>query len=367
MPMRGHIACLLIGAGLVVLSGCSDFFSKQTGTGSGGGSSVSRVYVTNNGDNKISVFRIDDSTGALTVTSSAATGTAGPQGIVVVAGKFLFAGSNGTGVSGYTINSSDGVLTMIGSSPFIVGNQPRAVAVDPAGKFLYVANTADLSIGGFTIDASTGVLTPIAGTPLPAGGTPVDIKVDAADRFVYAALGSAGIIGFAINSSTGALTQIGSGPIAAYAGGKPNSLAVEKTGRYLYATDGVNGVEVFSINATTGALTALTASPIAAQANPSAAATDPSGTFLYVANRDANNVSAYAILGNGLLSEISGSPFPAGTNPQAVGVDPTGKFVFVANNGGGISEYQIENAISGKLISAGTASSGTNPAGIAFK
>jgi 6-phosphogluconolactonase (cycloisomerase 2 family) len=144
-------------------------------------------------------------------------------------------------------------------------------------------------------------------------------------------------------------------------------LAIEKTGRYLYATDGVNGVEAFSINQNSGALTALTASPIAAQANPVAAAADPSGTFLYVANHDANNVSAYAILGNGLLSEIVGSPFAAGTQPQAIGVDPTGSFVYVANSGGGISQYKIENAISGKLIAAGTAGAGANPAGIAFK
>ena len=67
------------------------------------------------------------------------------------------------------------------------------------------------------------------------------------------------------------------------------------------------------------------------------------------------------------MSQISGSPFAAGTQPQAIGVDPTGSFVYVANNGGGISEYKVENAISGKLIANGTVSSGTNPAGIAFK
>jgi 6-phosphogluconolactonase (cycloisomerase 2 family) len=202
--------------------------------------------------------------------------------------------------------------------------------------------------------------------PVAVTGPPLDVKVDVTGKFVFAAMGSAGVVAFTINTSTGALTQVGT-PNTQYVGGLPNSLAVEKTGRYLYATDGVNGVEVFGINATTGALTALAVSPIAAQANPSAAATDPSGTFLYVANRDANNISAYAILGNGLLSEISGSPFASGTQPQAVGVDPTGAFVYVANNGGGISEYKIENAISGKLISAGTASSGANPSGIAFK
>lgn len=367
MCMRGRIAWLLIGVGLTLLAGCGDFFTKETGgDGGGGGSSAPRIYVTNNGENSISVFRIDDSTGALAVTSTAATGTVGPQGVLTVAGKFLYAGSNGNGVSGYTINSSDGVLTMMSSAPFNVGNQPRALAADPSGKFLYVANLTDFSIGGFTIDSATGGLSPIAGMPFVLTAAPLDVKVDVTGKFVFAALGSGGVVAFTINTSTGALTQVGT-PNTSYAGGSPNSLAVEKTGRYLYATDGVNGIEVFGINASTGALTALTLSPIAAQANPSAAAADPSGAFLYVANRDAGNVSAYAILGNGLLSEISGSPFAAGAQPQAVGVDPSGKFVYVANNSGGVSEYKIENAISGKLIAAGTASTGANPAGIAFK
>src|SRR5919107_122052 len=113
MAMRGRIAYLVLGAGLILLAGCGDFFSKDTGGGGGGGGSASRVYVTNNGDNSISVFRADTSTG---------------------------------------------VLTQMGGSPFNVGNQPRAVAVDPSGKFLYTANTGDLGIGGFTIDPSTGGL-----------------------------------------------------------------------------------------------------------------------------------------------------------------------------------------------------------------
>ena len=104
--MRGRIAYLWVSLGLVLLAGCGDFFTKETGGGGGGGSSASRVYVTNNGDNSISVFRADTSTGVLTVTSSASSGTAGPQGIAIASGKFLYAGSNGNGVSGYSTNNS---------------------------------------------------------------------------------------------------------------------------------------------------------------------------------------------------------------------------------------------------------------------
>jgi len=207
--MRGRIAWLCLGLGLLLLAGCGDFFTKDNGGGGGGGSSASRVYVTNNGDNNISVFRADTSTGVLTVTSSASSGAAGPLGIAIASGRFLFAGSSTNGVSGYTINSTDGVLTQMASSPFNVGNQPRAVAVDPDGKFLYTANTGDLGIGGFTIDPSSGVLTPIANMPVAVTGPPLDVKVDVTGKFVYAAMGSAGVVAFTINTSTGALTQIG--------------------------------------------------------------------------------------------------------------------------------------------------------------
>src|SRR5689334_5023492 len=101
MSMRGRIAYLWFSLGLLLLAGCGDFFTKENGSGGGGSTGASRVYVTNNGDNSISVFSADTSTGALTVTSSASSGTSGPQGIAIASGKFLFAGSNGNGVSGY--------------------------------------------------------------------------------------------------------------------------------------------------------------------------------------------------------------------------------------------------------------------------
>ena len=62
-------------------------------------------------------------------------------------------------------------------------------------------------------------------------------------------------------------------------------------------------------------------------------ATPLPGQFLYVANFDGKNVSAYRINDSGgTLTRVPGSPFPAGNNPVAVAVHPMGKFVYVANN-----------------------------------
>ena len=48
-------------------------------------------------------------------------------------------GTDGT-VSGYTMNPVSGALFAIAGSPFAAGAEPISVAVDPSGKFAYVAN-----------------------------------------------------------------------------------------------------------------------------------------------------------------------------------------------------------------------------------
>ena len=66
-------------------------------------------------------------------------------------------------VAMYTINSTTGALTSIGT--IAAGTNPVSIAVDPAGKFAYVANWTGYdtygSVSMYTIDATTGSLTPI--------------------------------------------------------------------------------------------------------------------------------------------------------------------------------------------------------------
>jgi DNA-binding beta-propeller fold protein YncE len=79
--------------------------------------------------------------------------------------QFAYVANNGSNdVSGYTINATTGVLTAIAGSPFPAGTVPFSVAVDPTGKFAYVANGNNVS--GYTINATTGALTAIAGSSL---------------------------------------------------------------------------------------------------------------------------------------------------------------------------------------------------------
>jgi len=116
-------------------------------------------------------------------------------------------------------------------TPLAVGTQPESVAVDPTGRFLYVANTGNGTVAGSvtacSINASTGALT-LIGTIATGGGltsSTVAVQVDPSGQFVYTANGDgATVSAFTINQSTGALTAIGT-PLATGSGSQ--GIAVE--------------------------------------------------------------------------------------------------------------------------------------------
>jgi hypothetical protein len=57
------------------------------------------------------------------------------------------------------------------------GLRPVAIAIDPSGKFAYVANSASANVSAFVIDGTSGALTPIPGSPFAAGLNPVAVGI----------------------------------------------------------------------------------------------------------------------------------------------------------------------------------------------
>ena len=56
---------------------------------------------------------------------------------------------------GYTVQSN-GILNFLINGPFKTGNEPTAIAIDPRGKYIYVANALDSSVSSYFIDLATG-------------------------------------------------------------------------------------------------------------------------------------------------------------------------------------------------------------------
>jgi DNA-binding beta-propeller fold protein YncE len=107
---------------------------------------------------------------------------------------------------------SNGILTEL-ATPLAVGVQPESVAVDPSGRFLYVANTGDGTVTAFNISATLGTLA-LIGTVPASGAASVSstaVSVDPSGQFVYVSNGDAATISaFSINQTSGALSTIGS-------------------------------------------------------------------------------------------------------------------------------------------------------------
>jgi YVTN family beta-propeller protein len=257
------------------------------------------AYVATLEFDAVSMYTINATTGALTSIGTTVTAGGSAQSVAVdPSGRFAYVASadNDFGfsslVSMFTINATTGVLTSIGAID--AGITPASVAVDPSGRFAYAASNA-FSVGEtgnvfmYTINATTGALTSI-GT-IAAGTSPSSVAVDPSGKFAYVANADSNTVSmYTINATTGALTSIGT----IGAGLRPRSVAVDPSGKFAYvANGGSNDVSMYAINATTGALTSI--GTIAAGTSPSSVAVDPSGKFAYVANYFSNSISMYTI------------------------------------------------------------------------
>ena len=231
-------------------------------------------------------------------------------------------------VSAYTIDGATGALMEVDGSPFPAGSGPWSVTVDPAGRFAYVANQVSFPLPGnvsaFAIDGTTGALTPVAGSPFLAGTRPSSVAVDPTGRFAYVAnFSSNNVSAYTIAGTTGALTpMVGSPfPMSSFS---PTSVTVHPAGQFAYVTNEFRAkVSAYTIDGTTGALTEVVGSPFGTGPFPISVTVDPSGQFAYVANDismpSAGSISAYTIDGTtGALTEVAGSAFPAGVQPVSV-------------------------------------------------
>ena len=125
---------------------------------------------------------------------------------------------------------------------------------------------------------------------------------------------------------------------------------------FFVANSNADSISAFSIDATSGALLAV-GPPVAAVRGPTAMASTSDNSFLYVANSLSNDVSAFAVNAvSGALTPVTGSPFAAGTNPTAIAVFTSSacssrgwpcwtiEFLYVTNSASNtVSAYQIDS------------------------
>jgi len=308
----------------------------------------------------------------------------GPQSIAVdPTGQFAYVAKTDCTlayagyVSMYAVNATTGTLTSIGQPVPTQDLGAISVTVDPAGKFAYVANSGEGdgagSLSTYNINATTGALTSITTIPAPCAPgpgscAPWSVAVDPSGKFAYVAneggFAPTSISMYVIDATTGAATSIGTIATA----GRAISVAVDRSGKFAYVANksdpgSTGSVSTYTINTTTGALTSI--GLIAAGTDPVSVTVDPTSKFVYVANSGSNNVSMYTITASSGDLTSTGT-MVAGTSPASVAVDPTSKFVYVANSGSNnVSMYTI-NGTTGVLTPTGTIAAALAPTSIAI-
>jgi len=270
-------------------------------------------YVANGATATLTVLSINENNGAPTIVATVPTSVPVFELAVDPVGRFLYVSSTQDQVRAYAINQTDGTLTDVPGSPFVLGGAGRELKVDPTGTYLYVANETLGALNAFAIDQTTGALTPLPGSPFAAVASALGVEIDPAGERLYSVSRAAGAIaGFSIDAATGALTPLAGSPYTATA--SSCSLAINPLATFAFvpnAADTSSTVSTFSIGAG-GELTQVSGSPVAAGTDPCSVAVHPSGSFVYVANSGSANVSGYSVDANtGVLTAIAGSPFGA--------------------------------------------------------
>ncbi|MGD0941998.1 MAG: beta-propeller fold lactonase family protein [Terracidiphilus sp.] len=233
----------------------------------------------------------------------------------------------------------------VGVYPVLPASGSGSTAIPSGGLGPSVSNPANGSTyWPLTVPGSPNdVIVPTAINVLKSGAY---VYVTAYDASVTPNIGY--VFGFSVGSG-GALTSLG----AKVAGVNPSAIASDSTGSYVYVTDSSSAqLFAYAINSN-GALSELAGSPIQTGNQPSATVADPKYPYLYVANALDGTVSCYSIGSNGAPANIG--TYPTGIQPVAIGIDPsTSHFLFTLNflaNGasGTVSDFEIDPT-SGALV-----------------
>lgn len=266
------------------------------------------AYVANQTDVNVTIFGVDQTSGALSATGTASTsGTVGACIVVAPSNKYVYVGGSGNPAGSVfgLVNSPPGTLAPVPSGPFPTGNTPLGIVVDPTNQFVFATASYESHIYGYSINGD-GSLTSTTQAVISAGSGPQGLAVyplgGTNGGFLYTAdSGESHVRGFKYDQ-TGTLTELGSSPFNPF-GAQPSGIAIDPQGAYLYVTNYADGtVASFSIDPSSGALTLLSGPlpPMTGNLNhvanpgPLDVKVDPSGQYVYVANYLDGSVSMFS-------------------------------------------------------------------------
>jgi 6-phosphogluconolactonase (cycloisomerase 2 family) len=302
-----------------------------------------------------------------------------------------FDGQESGSVSAYRIDRSSGHLTLVntvGSG----GAGPCHLSLHSAGRHVLVANYAGGTVAVLPIKAADagleratcvmrgeGKTGPKQATSAPPGSFAISghdrphahmIQSDRSGRYVLASdLGLDRITVWQFDSEHGQLVQPRHFPLPP--GDGPRHFTFHPSGRWLYSLqEEASTLVVWEFDASNGSLEAkqsLSSLPqgFAGTDFTSEVAISPDGKFLYAANRLHNSISFFSIAADARLTFV-GEEWTRGDYPRSFTIDPTGRFLYCCNQrSDAITTFRVHRD-TGRLEFTGVYTPVGTPAMIAF-
>lgn len=282
-------------------------------------------------------------------------------------------GSPGT-VLQYAVDYQSGALVRFGD-PVAVGNNPVASVAAPNASTIYVVNQGDSTVQQLSV-GDGGQLTSKSTYPT-TGNTPTAVAIDPTGKFLFVTCKYQGTntegAGALSVYPVGSDNALGS-PVNYNIGNNPVSVAISNFNPTVYVvSQDPSAPQVLAFaEDSSGALTPVAGTTattgFAAGVVPSAIAEDPTGRFVYVTDRAANQLIGYLVQKGGVLQPMVNGPFTTGLFPVAVLTDPRGRYVYVANyNARSISAYALNTSTGAPAgVSGATTTTDPNPVALAL-
>ena len=300
------------------------------------------TYLTNQGDNTISLVN----TSTNTVVATVPVGHQSPCLAVSASVPAPTVAVTPSGAFAYITNCGDNTVSVINTSNNTVvaivpvGNSPFGVAITPNGAFAYVTNTADNTVSVINTANNTEVGTVAVGN----GPFGVAITPNGASAYVVNGGGqSVSVIDIATNTVTATISI----------GQNNGFVAITPNGAFAYVSVFSGLIDVIDTSSNTVVTTVSTGG---AGTNLAFVAITPNGSFAYVAASGKNVVYVVSTATNTVSATI-----PVGNFPVGVAITQNGTLAYVAN--------QNDNTVS--VINTGTNTVvttipvGTKPYGVA--
>ena len=336
------------------------------------------VYVAAQDDNKVSIFTMDEASGALTIAGEESV-SGGPSLLAISPDRqTLYAGHREVPeITSHSIDQQTGELTQTGS--VIPPGQPAFLATDRTGRFLLSSYYADgkaavhpLGDDGSVGGAATCVLDTDTGAH--------SIQTDRSNRYAYVPHiarvqdnvleppknipGPNIIYQFRFDESSGTLAANDPPTLAQDDMIGPRHLTYHPSLDIVYFSN-EQGCSVSSYTiGEDGALTPLeTVSTLPAGVTErntcSQLQFSPDGSLLFVPNRGHNSIASFTVDGEGRLTPADHAATEA--VPSAFSLDPSGRYVFAAGSATGqLASYSIDGN-TGAMTPLGTYAVGERP------